>query len=165
MQGPPIRPTFSVRLKPEADEAMAILRERLRGKNYGDCTSSKGRCAYFFVDEKERKMWSPHLSVQIEPMKEGSFLRGRFGPHPELWTLFIFLYTGVGFLAVIGLMLGFVQWQSDMAPWGFWGIWFGLPGLGILYGISVLGQRLSSHQMKELKDRIDELIDGLEAPS
>jgi hypothetical protein len=81
-----IRPTFSIPLSPGADEAMGILRERLRGMDYEECTRSKGRCAYFFVDEDERKVWSPHLSIQVEPKSEGSLLRGRFGPHPELWT-------------------------------------------------------------------------------
>jgi hypothetical protein len=75
----------------------------------------------------------------------------------------MFLYTGVGFLAVMGAMLGFVQWQSSMAPWGFWGLALGIPGLAILYWISATGQKLSSHQMADLKDRIDGLVEGLEA--
>ena len=163
MQGHPIRPTFSIPLVPGPDEAMAILRERLKGMDYDECTRSKGRCAYFFVDEEERKVWSPHLSVQVEPATAGSLLRGRFGPHPEMWTLYMFLYTAVGFLVTIGLILGFVQWQSSMDPWGLWGVWIGVPGLAILYGISATGQKLSSHQMAELKRRIDELVEGMEA--
>jgi hypothetical protein len=74
----------------------------------------------------------------------------------------MFLYTGVGFLATIGLMLGFVQWQSGMSPWGFWGLAIGVPGIIILYAISATGQKLSAHQMEELKDRIDGLVEGLE---
>ncbi len=163
MQGHRIRPSFSIPLTPGPDDAMEVLRERLRGGNYEECTRSKGRCAYFFVDEEERKMWSPHLSVQVEPSSAGSVLKGRFGPHPEMWTLFLFLYTAVGFLATIGLMLGFVQWQSGMSPWGFWGVLIGAPGLAVLYGISATGQKLSAHQMEELRRRIDELVEGLEA--
>ena len=162
MEGHRIRPTFSIPLAPGPDEAMDVLRDRLRGTDYDDCTRSKGRCAYFFVDKKERKVWSPHLSIQVESHSEGSLLRGRFGPHPELWTLFIFLYTAVGFLATIGLLLGFVQWQSGMVPWGIWGVGIGIPGLAILYGISATGQRLSAHQMEDLKRRIDDLVEGLE---
>ena len=138
---------------------MEVLRDRLRGTDYEDCTRTKGRCAYFFVDEEERKVWSPHLSVQVEPHSGGSLLRGRFRPHPELWTLFIFLYTAVGFLTAIGLMLGFVQWQSGLTPWGLWGLGIGTPGLGVLYGISATGQKLSAHQMSDLKQKIDELVE------
>lgn len=165
MPPPRIRPTFSVVLAPDADEAMAIIRDRLKGEMYGDCTQSKGRCAYFFVDEKERRAWSPHLSIQVEPRSGGSLLRGRFGPHPEIWTLFVFLYAGVGFLTTIGLILGFVQWQSGLEPWGLWGLWIGMPGLLALYGISATGQRLGSHQMVELRQRVDDLVKGLEADS
>lgn len=163
MEGHRLRPTFSIRLGPGPDEAMAELRDRLRGTDYDECTHSKGRCAYFFVDEEERRIWSPHLSIQVEPRPGGSVLRGRFGPHPELWTLFMFLYTAVGFLATIGLILGFVQWQSGMAPWGLWGVWIGVPSLATLYAVSATGQRLSSHQMAALKDRVDNLVAGLEA--
>ncbi|MCJ7629192.1 MAG: hypothetical protein MUO50_12500 [Longimicrobiales bacterium] len=161
--GPRIRPAFSIPLAYEPDEAMEAIRGRLTGTNYEECTRSKGRCAYFFVDEEERRLWSPHLSVQVEPNSAGSVLQGRVGPHPEMWTFFVFLYSAVGFLATIGLILGFVQWQSGMVPWGLWGVWIGVPGLAVLYGISATGQRLGAHQMAELRRRIDELVEGLEA--
>jgi len=164
MPRPKIRPTFSIPLAKDANGSMAILRERLEGTDFEECSRSKGRCAEFFVREEERRIWSPCLSVQVEPEKEGALLKGRFGPHPELWTLFMFLYAGVGFLALMGLMLGFVQWQSGMEPWGFWGAYLGFPGLVALYAISAAGQRLSAYQMEELRGRIDTLVEGLKAP-
>jgi hypothetical protein len=77
--------------------------------------------------------------------------------------MFMFLYTVVGFLALMGLMLGFVQWQSGMEAWGFWGAFVGFPGLVALYTVSAMGQRLSAHQMEELKRRLDILVKGMEA--
>jgi hypothetical protein len=162
MHRPRIRPTFSIPLSKDADGSMALLRDRLEGSNWSECSRSKGRCADFFVKEEDRRLWSPFLSVQVEPKEKGSLLRGRFGPHPEMWTLFMFLYTAVGFLTLMGLLLGFVQWQSGMEAWGFWGGYIGIPGLALLYGISATGQRLSAHQMEELRDRIDTLVHGLE---
>ncbi len=44
-----------------------------------------------------------------------------------------------------------------------WGVWIGVPGLALLYGISATGQKLSAYQMEELRQRIDELVEGLEA--
>jgi len=161
MDRPRIRPTFSISLTPDADTAMSTLRERLKATEYEECSRSKGRCADFFVKEDERRVWSPCLSVQVESLQEGSLLRGRFGPHPELWTLFMFLYAGVGFLALMGLMLGFVQWQSGMDAWGLWGAYVGFPGLGVLFAVSATGQRLSAHQMEELRGRVDTLVEGL----
>jgi hypothetical protein len=49
-----------------------------------------------------------------------------------------------------------------MGPWGLWGVVIGIPGILALYGISAAGQKLSAHQMEELKDRIDGLVEGLE---
>ncbi len=163
MAGHRIRPTFSVPLRKEPDQAMEILRERLRGADFARCARSKGRCVDLFVEGDERRVWSPYLSVQLEPSNDGSLLRGRFGPHPELWTLFVFLYASVGFFTVLGLILGFVQWQSHMAPWGLWGAWIGGPGLAILYTVSAIGQRLSAHQMDGLLHRVDRLVEGLRA--
>ena len=153
-----IRPTFTIPLSLDPDEAMALIRTRLQGSRYAECSRSRGRCADLYLDQKARKLWSPYLSIQVEEGENGTILRGRYGPHPEVWTLFMFLYAAVGFLAVMGLMLGFVQWQSGMAPWGFRGFYLGVPGLALLYWISATGQHLSSHQMQELRDRIDPLL-------
>jgi hypothetical protein len=79
-----------------------------------------------------------------------------------MWTLFMFLYAGVGFLCLLGLILGFVQWQSGMEAWGLWGAYVGVPGLVALYAVSATGQRLSAPQMEELRNRVDTLIHGLE---
>ncbi|MGW8266291.1 MAG: hypothetical protein ACWGSQ_07980 [Longimicrobiales bacterium] len=165
MARPRIRPTFTISLTSDADTAMSTLRQRLKGTEYEECSRSKGRCADFFVKDSERRVWSPCLSVQVEPAPAGSLLRGRFGPHPELWTLFMFLYAAVGFLAVMGLMLGFVQWQSGLEAWGFWGAYLGFPGLGALYAVSATGQHLSAHQMEELRERLDALLEGLRSPA
>jgi hypothetical protein len=73
----------------------------------------------------------------------------------------MFLSAALGFLAVIGMMLGFVQWQSGMEAWGFWGVYLGAPGLAALYLVSAIGQRLSAHQMDDLKARLDPLLVGL----
>jgi hypothetical protein len=165
MTRPKIRPTFSVPLALDADTAIDEMRRRLDASEWVACTKSKGRCADFFIQESERRIWSPHLTVQVDarPDEGRSRLRGRFSPSPEVWTLFMFLYFGVAFLGVMGLMLGLVQWQSGMEPWGFWGVYLGLPGILLLYLVSRVGQHLSTEQMEELRGRVDALVDGLEA--
>lgn len=161
MKPPRIRPTFTVRLASPSEEVVATLRERLEGSEFADCSKSSGRCVDLFLAKAERRVWSPYLTVQVEPLEEGSLIRGRYAPHPEVWTLFVFLYAVVGFLALMGLMLGFVQWQSGLDPWGLWGCYIGVPGFFLLYLISAMGQRLSAHQMEELRDRMERLLEGL----
>jgi len=161
MKPPRIRPTFTIHLSTPAEEVMATLRERLHGSEYADCSKSRGRCADLFLTKAERRVWSPVLTIQVEPMEDGSLIRGRYAPHPEVWTLFVFLYAVAGFMALMGLMLGFVQWQSGLDPWGFWGCHIGIPGFFLLYLISATGQRLSAHQMEKLRDRMEHLLEGL----
>jgi hypothetical protein len=149
-------------MRPGPDEAMAVMRERLPGNPYHECTRWKGRQAFFFVAEDQRKIWSPHLSIEVEPGQRGSLLRGRFGPHPHVWTVFLVLYAAVGFLTVLGLFVGFIQWQAGTVPWGLWGVWLGVSGLVVLYGLSILGQMMGAHQTAELKRRVEDLVEGLE---
>lgn len=162
MKPPKIRPTFTIRLAASADEVMTTLRGRLQESEYADCSKSKGRCADLFLEKSERRVWSPYLTIQVEPTEDGSMVRGRYAPHPEVWTLFVFLYAVVGFLALMGLMLGFVQWQSGLVPWGLWGCYVGIPGFFLLYLISAAGQRLSAHQMEKLRGRMEHLLEGLQ---
>ena len=140
---------------------MAIMRRRL-GDDFRECTMSAGRCMDLFVEDQDRTFWSPHLSVQVEDAEEGSRLHGRYAPHPEVWTLFVFLYAAFGFAALIGLGWGFSQVVLERAPWGLLLTPVALLGMGALYLGARWGQRRTRDQMIVLRDRLDGLLPGLQ---
>jgi hypothetical protein len=107
------------------------------------------------VDSRQRRIWSPHLSLQIEPSENGSILNGRFSPRPDIWTLLMFLYFTILTLVFFGAMLGFAQRMIGQTAWGFVAVAVGLPLIGLLHLASLVGQQLGREQMAELRSRLD----------
>jgi hypothetical protein len=151
-----MRPTFSVKLGLSADEAIDRIRTELAASDL-NCISA-GRCAEFRVAESERRFWSPHLSVQVQNTAEGSLLRGRFSPRPEIWTMFMFVYFFMTFAIFFGAALGYVQWAMGDSPWGFIAVPVGVLVIVLLHSASLIGQRLSSDQIQQLRGELDALL-------
>jgi hypothetical protein len=110
-----------------------------------------------------RKYWSPQLVLSLEEGPEGLVVRGLFGPRPEVWTLFVFFYSLVGFALLMVALYGFSQLslgrQAD--------ILFLLPILALvltsLYAVSYTGQQASRHET-EVLSRFFERATGLRIP-
>ena len=43
------------------------------------------------MGEERRKLWSPVLDADVLQTEEGARIDGRFGPHPNVWTFFVFV--------------------------------------------------------------------------
>jgi hypothetical protein len=142
-----MRPRFSVELPVSAEEAVRRLRDGLDTPELRNCTRTAGSCADFHVDDEVRRIWSPRLAVRIEEAPGGSVLHGRFSPRPDVWTGFMFVY----FL---------VQQASGEPAWGYWAVPVGLLVIVGIHLLSYLGQRRAADQMRELRGRLDSVLDG-----
>jgi hypothetical protein len=142
---------------------MSRIRARIETDQGSRRCMSRGTCAELFPDEGDRRLWSPYLSVQAEPSGEGGTrLHARFAPYPEVWTFFMFVYGIAWFFVLFGGTFGYVQWASNEAAWGLWGVWIGLPTVVGLHVASAVGQRLGEDQMRELKGRLERLVPAAE---
>jgi hypothetical protein len=135
---------------------------RLRGR-LADCPRctgvSVGRHAELFVPEGERRVWSPWLSVTTEGNQEGgSLVRGRFAPHPHVWTLYMFLAFGLGFGLLVGATWGYAQWAMGETPWALLSVPVGIALASGLYLLSLIGQRLGAEQIEHLESALHELV-------
>ena len=153
-----MRPKFSIQLPIPADEAILRIREGLDTPELRDSTMIAGRHAEFLVDEPQRRVWSPRLTVRIDDAPGGSTLRGRFSPRPDVWTGFMFVYFLVVFVIIFGATLGYVQQASDQTPWGYWAVPAGLLVIAGIHVASYLGQRLGADQMGELRGRLESVL-------
>ncbi|NBC18152.1 MAG: hypothetical protein GVY18_12645 [Bacteroidetes bacterium] len=110
------------------------------------------------VPEAERHFWSPQLSIDLEATSDATTVRGLFGPHPSIWTLFVAAYGVAAFAGVTGLLFGLSQWTLDQPPIALWAV----PGAallaGITYGVGLVGRRLGYEQVLQLRDVIDEVF-------
>lgn len=169
---PRLRPTFTIPLAVERDEAIERIRAGLDAAVPANRWIGKGRWAELHVPGDERRIWSPHLSIRIDefdahhrsgghPPETACVLFGRYAPRPEVWTGFVFFYAAVAFLALLGAIFGYVQWASGESPWGLWAVAFGVPVLLGLHVASWLGQRWSHDQMVELRDILGPVVEPL----
>ena len=153
-----MRPGFELELPAPADQVGSRLQLALAADDPTALTSSGGGWAELLVPEAERRLWSPHLSVEIEDAGGRTRLRGRFAPRSDVWTLVMFIYFLMGFAAILGTILGYVQWTMDSPAWGFWVV---PPSGGIillLHAASRVGQRLAADQMGQLRARLDDAL-------
>ena len=159
MDAPLRRPTFSVPVALEREAVIErirgalVARDELQGRWRG-----RGIWAELYVPEAERRLWSPYLSIRVDPGSQGSTIFGRYGPHPEVWTFFMFLYFAVVFIVVLGGTFAYVQWASGEPAWGLWSIWLGLPLIAGIHVASAIGRRLGRPQMEELSGILADVL-------
>jgi hypothetical protein len=160
VQAARLRPTFEVRLPLPADESIERIRRQIAESASRVRALSAGNCADFFIDENERRLWSPYLSVQIQDSDSGSLLRGRFSPRPEIWTFVMFVYFLMVFVILFGVSYGYVQWAIGESPWGLVAVPIGMFVIVLLHTVSLVGQRLSADQSEQLRARLEEILEA-----
>lgn len=156
-----MQPTFFVRLDRSAGDASRFLRQAIAQQGLDKASRAVGNCIEMFVPVKQRRFWSPHLSVQIFDLPEGSELVGKFSPRPEIWTMVMFLYGGMWFVLLSGMIFAWSQWIAKQAPWGLASVPLALLGILGLHTVSWVGQQWSRDQMEELREKLKSLLEPI----
>jgi hypothetical protein len=159
-----MRPTFALDIQGDGEKVLGNL-DQLLSRDGDRITGQvlKGH-ACLRVARDQRSLLSPFLTIDlVEPAgekDEGAVLKGRFSPHPNVWTGFMAVYVFLVCTAIAGAMFGWAQLTVDEYPWGFWFI----PGAAALYafvyGAAVIGQGLTADEMYELRAMVDEACEG-----
>ncbi|MEO0529639.1 MAG: hypothetical protein AAF266_03575 [Planctomycetota bacterium] len=153
-----MQPTFRIALDGRPDEAIAALRSAVTRGVGGEHADAAGSCLDFRVAPEERRVWSPHLSIQVGDSEHGTELVGRFSPRPEIWTLVMMLYFAAAFVAIGGAVYGCVQWLLGSSPLALLLVPVALGAILGLHLTSLAGQQLSADQMKHLRDCFDRVL-------
>ena len=155
-----------LRIRPRFREIVAYSSNEVKERIRNGLAENKDKCTGKIVDNHiilkipshQQHYWSPQLTLEIGSQDGQTLIRGLYGPKPSVWTMFVFFYSGIGFLTMLGVIFGLAQMMLKMNPYGLWA----LPvGGGILIGlflISKVGQRLSNDQMHQLKEFLDKTI-------
>lgn len=152
-----IRPRFVLQLRASLDEAQLRIENLLKNPTCRCQGELRSRHALLFMSEKERRTWSPFVSLEFRDSKDGGNLEvhGVIGPSPNLWILFMSGYALLGFIAFVFSMLGISELIIHQSPWGF----YALPPVLLLsvvwYGLSLLGQKLATDQIEILRQFLD----------
>lgn len=147
-----IRPRFEVSSDYEVAELEHIMKQALK-KEDAPC-AGKVRYGYvsLFPNEEDKHYWSPHLSVTIEEHHslKGSLIRGLYGPFPDVWTMFVFVYGIIAVAIVIALVIGFANMSIDESPAILWAVPFLILLLGSMYLVSSIGQKKGHDQIEDI---------------
>ncbi len=153
-----MRPTFRISLAGTLEDAIKRLRIAMARGDLGQHADAAGSCLDFRTPPADRRLWSPHLSVQLTPTDQGVELFGRFCPRPEVWTLVMMLYFAAAFVGICGALYACAQIMLGDAPWALVALPVSAAAILGLHLLSLAGQRLSEDQMEQLRDRLDRVV-------
>lgn len=154
-----LRPTFELQLPISCDSADKYIRDLLSQPEWCDNSFAFDRYAELHVPAQELRIWSPHLSLHLTPLEEGTHVFARFAPRQNVWTFVWVVYLALTFTAFFAAIFGYSLWLIQQPFW--WTMLIAmvsLAGIGILHLVSRVGQGLSSDQMHWLHGRSDRLF-------
>lgn len=154
-----MRPTFQFQIAMDADHMAKRIQQVLETTEFRDYVKSKGKSIDFTIEPRNQRFWSPHLSVQLSHSDTGSLVFGRFSARPEIWTMFFVIYEVMAVTAFGAAIYGYVQWALNSDPWALILVPFGILVIVMLHIASLIGQRLSTDQIRILTDRFKSVLE------
>jgi cellulose synthase/poly-beta-1,6-N-acetylglucosamine synthase-like glycosyltransferase len=97
--------------------------------------------------KKDQHFWSPQLTVTVEDVEGETEIRGLYGPKPSVWTMFIFFYCVVGFLAIISTMVGLSNLSLEKHAGVLWLTPIFMLLFLTIYLVSNFGKKLGKDQL------------------
>ncbi len=157
-----LRPTFVIKTDLDSTETMKRIGQILANNPDRVVGQLKTKHAVISIANRNRHFWSPCLNLDYRESDSGNALFGRFSPHPSIWTGLIFAYLSLGVLVFFSLILGLSQQLSGQSAWGYFLLAPWISIAVVLWLASQAGQRLSSDEMKTLKQLIE---NGIREPA
>jgi len=156
-----LRPRFKFKTKHSCDQIKTRIEAKLEEGNK-DCFAEYSNHHIFLkISPKDQHYWSPQLDLTCEPLEdeEGIIIKGLYGPHPHVWTFFMFSYLGLATIAIFVGLIGLARLSLGLSSLVLWVV----PGLGliglILYISSQLGQKVGVEQTFVLHHFLEEVLE------
>ena len=145
-----LRPTFTLRTGKSKSVVIREIQNAI-AENEDFRGQFAGRHVVVSIVESKRHFWSPWLNIEANDSDQGCEVMGRFSPHPNIWTAFMFSYLALAVLGFFAVIFGISQQLLGQTPWSY----FFLPVLlligMLLWAASQTGQKLANSEMSELK--------------
>lgn len=144
-----IRPRFRHQLNQPESTVKEKLLEGLKDERDIHLVRAK---QYIIIEYNDnvRHYWSPQLQLSFEENEEGTLIRGLYGPHPNVWSIFFYGYASMAVIGTFLAIIGISQYMVNETSWAFLGV--GLCGIiaAILYVVAQFGQKVGAEQTFEL---------------
>ena len=105
--------------------------------------------------------WSPQLNFRIEEDEynaESSLVSGLIGPRPNVWTMFMFIYFGIGLIGLIVSMIGFSKLMIGEFSHLVWALPLAIIFMLTAYIAGKFGEKLGEEQIELLKQFVRDAI-------
>ncbi|MHC5027664.1 MAG: hypothetical protein ACYTGR_12995, partial [Planctomycetota bacterium] len=129
----PIRPRFRMIIPGEVDERIALVLAAAARPERRCVSRVVGNHVDITVVPEDRHRWSPCVQLEFRQSGADTIVDGLVGPHPNMWTLFAFVYITIIVAVGFGLMLGLAQLSLGQPAWGLWTVLGGAVLLGGMY--------------------------------
>jgi hypothetical protein len=154
-----MRPVFEIPL--DGAEGAAVL-QALKSLLASGETDLVGqvldRHAVLQLPADRRTLLSPFLNLEVADRDAGPILKGRFSPHPNVWTGFLAVYLFLGMVGTVFGWYGLSQWMVDEPATMLLGVPGSLAAIAFVYGAAVIGQGLTADEMYDLRALVDRAV-------
>ncbi len=157
--GPALRPRFEILANMGVQDAAESLARALADPESGVEGIAGRASAQVNIPDDEADYWSPELQIQIDEVDGRARLRGRIGPHPHVWMLFMGLHLLVAFAGLAGLMFGLAQLVMGVSPWALWAVPAAVLLSAFVAGAAFIGQGLGTAHVYRLRAFVDQALD------
>ena len=155
---PRMRPVFEIPLETSADAMLSRLRTLLESGDGGVTGQVIQQHAVLQLPADRRTLLSPFLNLEVFERDGQWLVRGRFSPHPNVWTGFIAVYAFLGMVGSVCAWYGLSQWTVDEPATMLWGVPASMAAIAFVYGAAVIGQGLTADEMYDLRALVDRVM-------
>lgn len=155
-----MRPRFDLPEGTEPERFFAALKEILSDPDIPYVGQVLSRHAYLQPPPGMRTLLSPYLNLQVVTVDGSERVRGRFTPHPAVWTGFMAIYGVLAMVGLSGLVYGLAQVTVSESPWAMLAAPVCLALGAFVYGAALIGQGLTQDEMYGLRVCVERLARG-----
>lgn len=158
--GPRLRPRFEMTTARPPEQVRADFRAALARSDAPIVGKVRGDSLQLGLPPSELTTWSPSLDLTLEATEQGTLLRGRVGPQPQVWTTFMFLHLFIALCGLGGLMWGI---GAAVAGESAWPAWIALGAVllnAFVAGAAFIGQGLGADQTHKLRSFVDDVLNA-----
>jgi hypothetical protein len=130
---------------------MRHFAQRLRAGSCPVCGLSSSDRIELYLPNDRQHLWSPQLVVDVEARGATTSFRGRFGPHPHVWSLYVAIGAIIAFGNLIALCVALAQFTMNETPSAAVSVPITIVFLLGWYAIAMAGRGLGGGQMDELR--------------
>jgi hypothetical protein len=154
-----LRPRIRIVTKNSPQVVLEEINDKLKDRTLDLQGQVVQEHAFIRIPEDQQHYWSPELHVWAREQDGETIVYGVMGPKPKIWTMFMFLYTGVLTMAFFGSSYGIIELMLGIKADFLWSIPFGLLAIALVYAAAKYGQYKGKEQMELLRNFLEESVE------